>query len=146
MAAAGGLGGGRDPRRRGGAVGARQGRAASDRGQCPRQHDGDPVRARVRSGSTLTVLTCTCTCFLSMGVLVPVLPQYLAGELHQGFDMVGLAVAVPSVTAILARPLAGRTVDRHGHRPATVAGAGPLPPSSPPPLAAGALPLLPLCP
>jgi MFS family permease len=78
----------------------------------------------VRSRSTLATLTCTCTCFLSIGLLVPVLPQYLAGELHQGFDMVGLAVAVPSVTAILARPLAGRTVDRHGHRSASVAGAG----------------------
>jgi hypothetical protein len=54
-------------------------------------------------------ITCTCTCFLSMGVLVPVLPQYLAGGLGQGFDMVGLAVTVPGVTAILARPPVGRT-------------------------------------
>ncbi len=78
----------------------------------------------MRSRSTLAVLAGTGTCFLSMGVLVPVLPQYMTGKLGQGLGVVGFTIAMPSVTAILTRPLAGRTVDQHGYRLASVAGAG----------------------
>jgi aminopeptidase len=77
----------------------------------------------VRSGPRAAVLVGTFTCFLSLGLLAPALPKYLTGQLDQGFGMVGCAVALPSVTALLARPAAGRIVDRLGHRPATVAGA-----------------------
>src|SRR5262249_51151432 len=80
-----------------------------------------------------------------MGMLVPVLPQYLAGGLSQGFGMVGLAVAVPSVTAIVVRPLAGRVVDRSGYRLASVAGAGLLALAALGLLGAGSVPLVLLC-
>jgi MFS family permease len=73
-------------------------------------------------------------CFLSMGLLVPVLPQYVAGQLHRGYGLAGLAVAMPSVTATLARPVVGRVVDQRGYRSASVAGGGL------PALAAAALP------
>lgn len=91
------------------------------------------------------MLAGTAACFLSMGALVPVLPQYVAGELDLGFGVVGLVVAVPSVTGILARPLAGRVVDAYGHRPAGAVGAGLLALAALALLGAGTLPALLAC-
>ncbi|TCO58348.1 MFS transporter [Actinocrispum wychmicini] len=70
-----------------------------------------------------TVLIGAGTCFLSIGLLVPTLPRYVTGPLGQSFGMVGLAAALPSVAAILARPFAGRVVDRRTPRSAAAAGA-----------------------
>jgi predicted MFS family arabinose efflux permease len=99
----------------------------------------------MRGVSTLAVLAGTGTCFLSIGMLVPVLPLYLAGELDQGLGMVGLTAAMPSVTGILARPLAGRMVDRHGPRMATMAGVGLIAITAVALLGAGSLTLVLLC-
>ncbi|SEG94543.1 Predicted arabinose efflux permease, MFS family [Thermomonospora echinospora] len=73
--------------------------------------------------SQLPVLAATSACFLSIGLLIPVLPQYVTGPLAHGPGTVGVLIAVPSITAILARPFAGRMADEHGHRSAAVAGA-----------------------
>jgi hypothetical protein len=35
-----------------------------------------------------------------MGLLVPVLPQYVAGQLHRGYGLAGLAVAMPSALGL----------------------------------------------
>jgi aminopeptidase len=76
------------------------------------------------AATPVATLAGTSLCFLSMGMLVPVLPQYLTRGLGQGLGMVGIVVAVPSVTAIVVRPLAGRLVDQRGYRLASVTGAG----------------------
>jgi MFS family permease len=61
--------------------------------------------------------------FLSIGVLIPVLPRYITGALGAGAAWVGIALALPSVTGVLARPLAGRVADHRGRWSATGIGA-----------------------
>lgn len=92
-----------------------------------------------------SVLAGTGACFLSIGLLVPVLPQYVTGPLAHGPGTVGVLVAVPSVTAILARPFAGRMADEHGHRPTAAAGAAVLAVAALALLGAGSLPALLAC-
>lgn len=61
--------------------------------------------------------------FLSLGILVPAVPLYVAGPLRGGEVAVGLAVGIFSVSGFLFRPWAGRLGDRRGRRPIIVGGA-----------------------
>ena len=60
--------------------------------------------------------------FLSIGMLLPVLPVYAKGPLDTGNVGIGLAVAAASPTALLFQPIAGRLGDRRGRRLLVVAG------------------------
>src|SRR3990172_6367194 len=61
--------------------------------------------------------------FLSIGMLLPVLPLYARGPLGVGDVGVGLAVGMSSPMALVAQPLAGRLGDRPGRRLLMVSGA-----------------------
>jgi len=60
--------------------------------------------------------------FLSVGILLPVVPRYVEGPLH-GTDLaVGISVGAFSLAAVILRPIAGRAGDRRGRRPLIVWG------------------------
>jgi len=69
------------------------------------------------------LLLCTGACFLSLGLLIPVIPRYITGPLDQGPALVGGCLAMTSVFALIARPVAGRLADRRGRRATACAGA-----------------------
>jgi MFS family permease len=71
----------------------------------------------------LCVLAAATQCYLGLGVVLPVLPPYLAGHAHASPDVVGLAVGAPAQTAGVVRPLAGRWADRVGPLRVVVCGA-----------------------
>jgi len=60
--------------------------------------------------------------FLSIGMLLPVLPLYARGPLDVGDVGVGLAVGMSSPMALVAQPFAGRLGDRRGRRLLVVSG------------------------
>lgn len=61
--------------------------------------------------------------FLSITMLLPVLPVFVTHELGGGDVAVGLAVGAFSIGAVLLRPIAGRIGDRHGRRVLIIGGA-----------------------
>ena len=61
--------------------------------------------------------------FLSIGMLLPVVPQFVERELGGGDLAVGIAVGAFAVGAVLLRPFAGRIGDRFGRRLLIVSGA-----------------------
>jgi MFS family permease len=61
--------------------------------------------------------------FVTIGMLLPVLPVFAAGPLDVGSVGVGIAVAAASPTALLFQPLAGRIGDRRGRRILVISGA-----------------------
>jgi MFS family permease len=60
--------------------------------------------------------------FLTIGMLLPVIPLYANGPLGAGSLGVGLAVAAVSPTALLFQPLAGQLGDRRGRRLLVISG------------------------
>lgn len=79
-------------------------------------------RERVVTPAFLLVASATFFAFLSIGVVLPVLPRYAEGPLGVGSIGVGIAVGAASVTALLAQPPAGRLGDLRGRRPLMVGG------------------------
>jgi MFS family permease len=78
----------------------------------------EPVStARVLTPTFLLVAAATFFAFLSIGVVLPVLPRHAEGPLGTGSVGVGLAVGAASLTALLAQPPAGRLGDLRGRRP-----------------------------
>lgn len=69
------------------------------------------------------LLLCAGACFLSLGLLIPVIPRYVTGPLEQGPVLVGGCLASTSVCALLARPMAGRLADRRGRGVSACVGA-----------------------
>ncbi len=61
--------------------------------------------------------------FLSIGMLLPVVPLFVKHPLHGGNLAVGVAVGAFAVGAVLLRPFAGRIGDRFGRRVLIVGGA-----------------------
>ncbi len=61
--------------------------------------------------------------FLALGVILPVVPQYVERRLDGGSLAVGVAVGALFVGAVLLRPYVGRVGDRVGRRVLIVAGA-----------------------
>src|SRR5215203_1263234 len=76
------------------------------------------VRERVLTPAFLLVAAATFFAFLSIGIVLPVLPRYTEGPLGAGDIGVGIAIGAASVTALLAQPPAGRLGDLRGRRPA----------------------------
>jgi MFS family permease len=79
-------------------------------------------RERVISPAFLLVAVATFFAFLSIGVVLPVLPRYTEGPLGVGSVGVGIAVGAASLTALLAQPPAGRLGDLRGRRPLMIGG------------------------
>lgn len=59
---------------------------------------------------------------VAVGATLPVLPDYIRGELGEGDFAVGIAIGAFAVTGLLCRPLAGQLADLHGRRPTVLAG------------------------
>jgi MFS family permease len=71
----------------------------------------------------VTVVAAALSYFVSLGILIPVLPRYIEGELGGDGKDVGIAVGAFAVTAALLRPWVGVQGDRRGKRILLVAGA-----------------------
>jgi MFS family permease len=84
--------------------------------------DAAVARERVVSPAFLLVAVATFFAFLSIGVVLPVLPRYTEGPLGAGSVGVGIAVGAASLTALLAQPPAGRLGDLRGRRPLMISG------------------------
>jgi MFS family permease len=61
--------------------------------------------------------------FLSVGVVVPVLPVFVSGPLGGGDLAVGLVVGAFAIAAVVARPVAGRLHAKYGTRALMASGA-----------------------
>ena len=81
----------------------------------------EPV-SRVVTPAFLLIAAATFFAFLSIGIVIPVLPRYAEGPLGANSIGVGIAVGAASVAALLAQPPAGRLGDLRGRRPLLVAG------------------------
>jgi MFS family permease len=77
---------------------------------------------RLVTGPFLLAVAGTFGIFLSIGMLLPVLPVYAKGPLDAGNIGIGLAIAAASPTALLFQPIAGRLGDRRGRRLLVIAG------------------------
>jgi len=80
------------------------------------------VHERLLTPAFLLVAAATFFAFLSIGIVLPVLPRYTEGPLGAGDVGVGIAVGAASVTALLAQPPAGRLGDLRGRRPLMIGG------------------------
>ena len=79
-------------------------------------------RDRVVTPAFLLVAAATFFAFLSIGIVLPVLPRFAEGPLGAGSIGVGIAIGAASITALLAQPPAGRLGDLRGRRPLMVGG------------------------
>ena len=80
-------------------------------------------RERLLTKELLIVIAAGGAYFLSLGVLLPVVPIYVGRSLDGGSVAVGVEVGIFSLGAVLLRPLAGRLGDRWGRRLLIVGGA-----------------------
>ncbi|MBQ1071568.1 MFS transporter [Micromonospora sp. C31] len=62
-------------------------------------------------------------CLLGVGASLAVLPFYVLDELDGNRVEVGVVIAAIAVSAVIARPVAGRIGDRHGYRTVMLGGA-----------------------
>src|SRR5436305_9437425 len=76
-----------------------------------------------RLARTFGIFCVTLSGFVATGAALPVLPQFVRGPLHAGDVAVGVVMGAFAVSAVLARPFAGRLADRRGRRPVLAAGA-----------------------
>lgn len=60
---------------------------------------------------------------VAVGCVLPVLPRYVRGPLHEGDLAVGIVVGCYAITGLLLRPVAGRLADRRGRKPTVLVGA-----------------------
>jgi len=81
-----------------------------------------PRPDRVLTTPFVLAVVATLGVFLTIGMLLPVLPVYAKGPLDSGSIGIGLAVAAASPTALLFQPIAGRLGDRRGRRLLVVSG------------------------
>jgi MFS family permease len=83
-----------------------------------------PNRAdRLVTGRFVLVVVAGLAYFLALGVVLPVVPQYVEQELGGGSLEIGVAVGALFVGAVLLRPYVGRLGDRTGRRLLIVVGA-----------------------
>src|SRR4029079_18899051 len=71
----------------------------------------------------LAVTAAAMAFFVYVGMLVPIVPTFLADELDAGELAVGFSLAMFALAAICARPAIGRLVERLGRRPVMIGGA-----------------------
>jgi len=82
-----------------------------------------PPRERLLTPRFLLVVASGLSYFMAVGMLIPVVPQYVKGPLGGGNVGVGVAVGSLFVGAVLLRPYAGRVGDRFGRRVLIIGGA-----------------------
>ena len=82
-----------------------------------------PPRERLLTPRFLLVVAAGLSYFMAVGMLIPVVPQYVKGPLGGGNVGVGVAVGSLFVGAVLLRPYAGRVGDRFGRRVLIIGGA-----------------------
>jgi MFS family permease len=82
-----------------------------------------PGRERLLSRQFVTVTCAGALYFLSLGMVIPIIPQFVERELGGDTLRVGIAVGSFAVGAVLLRPFAGRLGDRYGRRVLVIAGA-----------------------
>ncbi|HWV86030.1 MAG TPA: MFS transporter [Capillimicrobium sp.] len=82
-----------------------------------------PAQERAAGAAIAGVFAAALAAFLSIGAVLPVLPRYVHGPIGAGDVAVGVVVGAFAVTAIVARPWAGRLADERGRRPIVLAGA-----------------------
>jgi MFS family permease len=80
-------------------------------------------RERLLTPRFLLVVASGLSYFMAIGMLIPVVPQYVKGPLASGNVGVGVAVGSLFVGAVLLRPYAGRIGDRLGRRVLIIGGA-----------------------
>ncbi len=83
----------------------------------------EPVKERLLTPRFILVVVVGLSYFLSLGMLLPVLPLFVRDGLGGSDVAVGVAVGAFSVGAVLLRPFAGRIGDRWGRRVLMVGGA-----------------------
>ena len=81
-----------------------------------------PTEGRLLTPRFLTVVACGLAYFLSLGMLLPVVPLYVAGPLGGSDLVVGVVVGGFAAGAVLVRPFAGRIGDRRGRKVLIIAG------------------------
>ena len=79
-------------------------------------------RQRLVTPTFALVVGSTFAYFLSVGVLLPIVPRFVKGPLHGSDLAVGISVGAFSIAAVILRPIAGRAGDRRGRRPLIVWG------------------------
>jgi MFS family permease len=72
--------------------------------------------------ATAGVFTAALLAFIAVGAALPVLPTFVRGPLHAGDVSVGVVVGAFALTAVVARPVAGRLADSRGRRIVLVVG------------------------
>jgi MFS family permease len=82
-----------------------------------------PARERLLTPRFLLVVASGLSYFMALGMLIPVVPQYVKGPLAGGNAAVGVAVGSLFVGAVVLRPYAGRIGDRFGRRILIIGGA-----------------------
>jgi MFS family permease len=81
------------------------------------------TRERLLTPRFLLIVASGLSYFMAIGMLIPVVPQYVKGPLGGGNVGVGVAVGSLFVGAVLLRPYAGRVGDRLGRRVLIIGGA-----------------------
>jgi MFS family permease len=77
-------------------------------------------RPGLRFAGIFAVTFCGLT---AVGCVLPVLPRYVRGPLHEGDLAVGIVIGCYAITGLLLRPIAGRLADRRGRKPTVLVGA-----------------------
>ena len=68
------------------------------------------------------VIAAASTAFLSLGVVISVLPPFIRGELHSSDTAVGIVMGSLPIAAVILRLVGGSAIDRRGPRPFLVLG------------------------
>lgn len=74
------------------------------------------ARPRLLTPTFLLVMLSMLAYFTAVGAIMPTLPRYVEGPLGGGGLEVGAVIGAFALTAVLLRPLSGRTSDRRGRR------------------------------
>lgn len=83
-----------------------------------------PLLARLDSSSLgfIGLFAAALLNFIALGAVLPVLPRYVHGPIGRGDVAVGAVIGIFAVTAVIARPFAGRLTDSRGRRSVVIAG------------------------
>jgi MFS family permease len=81
------------------------------------------ARPRGHRRSFAGVFAVTFLGLIAVGSVLPVLPRYVHGPLHEGDVAVGVVIGSYAVTGLLLRPVAGRLADTRGRKPTVIGGA-----------------------